>query len=403
MVQKRLILGFLVVGALLAPPPLWAQGPANSFALTGGTIHTAAGPPVQGGVVLVQDGKITGVGADVRIPGGVPVIDVTGRAVIPGLIDEHSHLGTYDFGDVNESTEPLGPEHRALDALHMEVRDWYDATMAGVTTIVTGPGSGERMGGQSITIKTFGASLDDRILKESHELKMAINARSLSHIPAIRSMFLQAREYMAKWDAWEAGGRQDPAPKRDLRLEAIVPVLRGEEMVRLHVHYANDMVAFLKLKDEFGFDLVFIHSSEAYKVADEIARRHVPVITLPLGTRIGVSEDLLYGNTRLVEAGVRVSLHTDHPVIHEKLLRLNAAMAIKYGMPEDYALKAVTINPATDSRIDDRVGSIEVGKDADLVVLDGVWYEPSTRVDLVFVDGIRAYDRNAGQPGREEN
>ena len=250
------------------------------------------------------------------------------------------------------------------------------------------------MGGQSITIKTFGEDLESRILKESRELKMAVNANNMSHIPAIRSTFLEAREYMEKWDEYEAGDKEGSPPRRDLRLEAVVPVLRGEEMVRCHIHFANDIVSFLKLKDEFGFDLTFIHTSEAWKVADEIARRNVPVIVLPLGTRIGVSEDMLRGIAHLHEAGVMVSLHTDHPVVHQKLLRINAGMVIKYGMPEDEALKTVTINPATSSRIDDRVGSIEVGKDADLVVLDGVWYEPSTRVDMVFVDGVQAYNRS---------
>ncbi len=394
MTKLRLPLIGICFASLLQPGLLRAQDTGASFALRGATIHTAAGPPIENGTVLVDAGKITGVGAGIGIPSGFPVIDASGKSVIPGLVDEHSHLGTYDFGDANEFSEPIGPEHRALDALHMEVRDWYDAVKGGVTTIVTGPGSGERMGGQSITIKTFGDDLEQRILKETSELKMAVNARSMSHIPTIRSMFLKAREYMAKWDEYEAGDKEGPAPTRDLRLEAIVPVLRGEEKVRCHVHYANDIISFLQLKDEFGFDLTFIHSSEAYKVAEEIAQRNVAVITLPLATRIGVSEDLLFGNTELYEAGVLVSLHTDHPVVHQKLLRLNAALAIRYGMPEEHALRTVTINPAISSRIADRVGSIEVGKDADLVVLDGVWYEPSTRVDMVFVDGVKAYDRS---------
>ncbi len=394
MTNLRLTLIGICFTALLQPVSLPAQETGTSFALRGAKIYTAAGPPIENGTVLVEAGKITAVGAGISIPTDLPVIDVVGKTVIPGLVDEHSHLGTYDFGDANEFSEPIGPEHRALDALHLEVRDWYDAVRGGVTTIVTGPGSGERMGGQSITIKTFGDNLERRILKETSELKMAVNARSMSHIPTIRSTFLRAREYMAQWDEYEAGDQEGPAPKRDLRLEAIVPVLRGEEKVRCHIHYANDIISFLQLKDEFGFDLTFIHSSEAYKVAEEIARRNVPVITLPLATRIGVSEDLLFGNTELYEAGVMVSFHTDHPVVHQKLLRLNAALAIRYGMPEEYALRTVTMNPAISSRIDDRVGSIEVGKDADLVVLAGVWYEPSTRVDMVFVDGVRAYDRS---------
>jgi len=394
MATLRWLLIGIFLGALLQSHSLHAQDLGTSFALRGARIHTAAGPPIEDGIVLVEDGKIVRVGAGIAIPRGFTVIDVAGKTVIPGLIDEHSHLGVYDFGDANEFTEPIGPEHRALDALHMEVRDWYEAARAGVTTIITGPGSGERMGGQSITIKTFGDDLERRILKESRELKMAVNARNMSHIPTIRSMFLEAQEYMAKWDEYEDGDKEGSPPRRDLRLEAIVPVLRGEEMVRCHIHYANDMISFLKLKDEFGFDLTFIHSSEAYKIADEIARRNVPVIVLPLATRVGISEDMLHGIAHLHEAGVMVSLHTDHPVVHQKLLRLNAAMVIKYGMPEEEALKTVTINPAISSRIDDRVGSIEVGKDADLVVLDGVWYEPSTRVEMVFVDGVQAYARS---------
>lgn len=393
MIKVVSVLMGLSLVSLFHPFSLQAQDAENSFALRGATIHTAAGPPFKNGIILVEGGKITGVGRGISIPRGLRVIEATGKTVIPGLIDEHSHLGVYEFGDANEFPEPLGPEHRALDALNLEVQDWHEAMKGGVTTIVTGPGSGERMGGQSITIKTFGDDLEARILKESRELKMAVNARNLSHIPNIRSMFLKAREYMVQWDEYEASGRNGPAPRRDLRLEALVPVLRGEEKVRCHIHFANDILSFLRLQDEFGFDLTLIHSSEAYKVADEVARRNVSVITLPLATRIGVSEDLLYGNTRLYEAGVMISLHTDHPVVHQKLLRINAALAIRYGMPEDQALKTVTINPARSSRIEDRVGSIEVGKDADLVVLDGIWYEPSTRVDMVFVDGVLAYNR----------
>jgi len=389
----RLTLCISLLFTIVIPSILSAAGPADSFALKGAKVHTALGPPIENAVIIVENGKITAVGKNVRIPGGIDVIDVAGKVIIPGLIDEHSHLGTYDFGDVNEFTEPIGPEHRALDALHMEVRDWYEAAKNGVTTIVTGPGSGERMGGQSITIKTFGENLDKRILKESRELKMAVNARNLSHMSTIRSTFLKAKEYMEAWDKYEAGNKEGPPPARDLRMEAIVPVLKHEEKVRCHIHFANDMVSFLKIKDEFGFDLTFIHSSEAYKVADEIAKRDVAVICLPLATRIGVSEELLMGNTVLYEAGVKVSLHTDHPVVHQKLLRLNAGMAIRYGIPEEEALKCVTINPAVSSRVDDRVGSIERGKDADIVVLDGTWFEPKTRVDMVFIDGVLAYDR----------
>ena len=185
-------------------------------------------------------------------------------------------------------------------------------------------------------------------------------------------------------------------------MEALVPVLKGEEKLRVHIHFANDMMTFLKLKDEFGFDVTFIHSSEAYKVAEEIAKRNVPVITLPLATRIAISEQMLFGIKKLYDAGVKVALHTDHPVVHQRCLRINAGMVIRYGVPEGAALQMVTINPAKSSKIADRVGSIAVGKDADLVVLDGTWYEPSTRVDMVFVDGLLAYDRMKDDKGGTE-
>ena len=372
----------------------------DTVALKGATVYTAVGPAISNAVILVQNGKITAVGRDVAIPDGVRIIDVSGKEVIPGLIDEHSHIGGYT--DVNEYTMPLGPENRAIDALNLSVEDWDEAMKAGVTTVITGPGSGERMGGQSVTIKTWGKDLNKRILKETKEAKMAVNARDLSHIPAIRKMFIKAKEYKEKWEKFEGGDKKGPAPDRDVASEALVPVLKGEEKLRVHIHFANDMMTFLKLKDEFGFDLTFIHSSESYKVADEIAKRKVPVIMLPLATRIAVDEGMLFGIKKLYDAGVKVALHTDHPVVHQKLLRINAAMAIRYGVPEDAALQMVTINPAVSSKIAGRVGSIETGKDADLVVLNGTWFEPRTRVDMVFVDGLLSYDRIKDDRGLRE-
>jgi len=385
---------------LMAPLNSLTDELQNTVALKGATVLTAEGPSIPSGIILVKDGKIAAVGANVDIPQGVQIIDCSGKEIIPGMIDEHSHIGAYS--DANEFSMPLGPENRAIDGLNFEVPHWYDAMKAGVITVITGPGSGERMGGQSVTIKTWGKDLKKRILKENREAKMAVNARDLSHIPNIRMKLIKAQEYREKWEKYEQGDKKGPAPDRDLALEALVPVLKGEEKLRVHIHFANDMMTFLKLKDEFGFDLTFIHSSEAYKVADEIAKRKVPVITLPLATRIAIDEHLLSGIKKLYDAGVKVALHTDHPVVHQKCLRLNAAMAIRYGVPEDAALQMVTINPAVSSKIADRVGSIAVGKDADLVVLNGTWYEPRTRVDLVFVDGILAYYRMKDDRGLAE-
>jgi imidazolonepropionase-like amidohydrolase len=351
-------------------------------------------------VVLVQDGKITAVGTNISIPSGMRVYDLTGKVIIPGLIDEHSHIG--GLAEVNEFPQAIGPENRAIDAMRFESKSWTEAVNSGVTTVITGPGSGERMGGQSLTIKTWGKDLDQRILKENRELKMAVNARDLSHIPNIRKTFYKALEYRETWEKYNSGDKKGPAPKRDLAMEAIIPALEGREKVRCHIHYANDMMTFLKIKDEFNLDLTFIHSSESYKIADEIAKRNVAVIYLPLATRIALSEDLMYGLAKLYQAGVKVSLHTDHPVVHQRLLRINAGMAVRYGVPEQAALEMVTINPAVSSKIDDRVGSIGKGKDADLVVLDGTWYEPKSKVTMVFVDGELAFSLDGEKATLEE-
>jgi len=392
MKTHRLTSGRMILFLLILSVGLWSSPGSRPFILKGAVVYPATGPKIENATILIENGKIAAVGPGVKIPSGVQVVDVSGKVIIPGLIDIHSHLGFFD-NDLNEFPQPIGPENRALDALYLDSPDWAEAVKGGVVTLVTGPGSGERIGGQSITIKTYGADLSKRILKEAGEVKMAINARNLSHIQAIRSTLIKAREYMETLDRYEAGEKKEPPPKRDLGLEALVQVLKGKERVRCHAHFANDMLSFLKLKDEFGFGLTFEHSTEAFKIADEIARRGVGCVCLPLVMRIPLNEDLMRGNAILGKAGVKIAFHTDHPVTQEKWLRLCALMSMRYGLPEEAALKALTIYPAELAMISDRVGSIEKGKDADLVVLDGPWQELASRVDLVYVDGVLAYDR----------
>jgi imidazolonepropionase-like amidohydrolase len=393
---------FAFVIALMAGFSLYSGNQSEAIVLKGALVHTVARPPVENAMILIEDGKIAAVGPNVSIPPGAKVIDVTGKSIIPGLIDNHSHMGAYVPNDLNEFPQPIGPENRAIDALHMSTPDWDEAVMGGVTTIVTGPGSGERMGGQSVTIKTFGKDLEKRILKESGELKMAINGVNLSHIPTIHSNFLKAKEYLEKWEKYESGDKKEPPPTRDLAMEALAKALKGEEVVRVHIMWANDIMSFLKLKDEFGFELQFIHAPEAWKVADEIAKRNVPVICMPIELAINVPESLLRGIVTMHKAGVKLAMHSDHPVSPQKWFRINASMAIRYGLPREEALKTVTINPAEMAKIADRVGSIEKGKDADLVVLGGPWYEATSPVDMVFVDGVLAYDRQQDEQMAKE-
>lgn len=387
----------MVATVLAAPIPASAQA---IIALRGATVHTAVGDPIPNATVVIRDGKIAAVGANVSVPAGAQVVDASGKQIIPGMIDNHSHIGA-DPSDLNEQAVSFGPQHRMVDALNPDDRGWTPAVNGGVTTVVTGTGSGEVSSGVAAVVKTFGADFDKRILKANGGLKIAMGRKRPDRPPStspavtagLRALFIRGREYMEAQKRWEADGKKGQPPARDLGLETIARVLRREEYVRAHVHTAADILAVLKLKDEFGFDLAIHHATEAYKVAPEIVKRNVGVVGMPLFVRIGMKEEVMRSPYILWKAGALYAFHTDDPVVASKWLRYCAALGMRYGMPENEALKGVTINAAKIARVADRVGSIETGKDADLVVLDGPWYEPKTRVDRVYVDGVLAYDR----------
>ena len=377
-----------------------ASPAATLIVLRGGTVHTAVGAPIRNATIVIRDGKIVDVGADVATPAGAQIVDVTGKEIIPGMIDNHSHIGA-DPSDLNEQAVSFGPQHRMVDALNPDDRGWKPAAEAGVTTVVTGTGSGEVSSGVAAVVKTFGADFQKRIVKENGGLKIAMGRKRPDRPPStspavtsgLRAMFVRGQEYAESWRRWEAGGKQGAPPARDLGMETVARVLRHEDYVRAHVHSAADIMAILKLKDEFGFDLAIHHGSEAYKVADEIAKRNVGVVGMPLFVRIGMKEEIMRSPLTLWKAGAIYAFHTDDPVVATKWLRYCGALGMRYGLPEEEALKGLTINAAKIARVADRVGSIERGKDADIVVLDGAWYEPKTRVDRVYVDGALAYDR----------
>lgn len=399
---RRAACGALVL-SLAAFQPLAAQ---QVIAVRGATVHTAAGAPLPNATILVRDGKIAAVGPNVAVPAGAQVVDVAGKVIIPGMLDEHSHIGARP-SDLNDRPMIIGPQHRFIDVLDLEDPEWEIAASGGVTTVITGPGSGENVSGQAVVIKTFGEDLAKRMVSERGGMKFAMGPKrndaypstSMGVAASLRQYLIRTQEYVAAQKRWEDGDRKGTPPARDLGLEAMAEVLARRQRVRAHVHSATDVMTILRLKDEFGFDLTLHHSTEAYKVAPEIAKRGVHAVVLPLGPRIGVTDDAMAGPATLWKAGVKIAMHTDHPVIHQKWLRLCAALAMRYGLPEDEALKSVTLNTAQIAGVADRLGSIETGKDADFVVLNGPWYEPATRVDLVFGDGRVVYDR-AAKEGR---
>ena len=366
--------------------------PEGSFALKGALVHTAAGAPIPNAVIVVEKGRIAAVGRDVVIPAGLEVLDLTGKVVIPGMIDAYSRIGTPFAGDGAEPSASSGPENRAIDGLRLDVPDWTESVRSGITTVIVGPGAGPRFGGQSATLKTFGLDLRTRVLKGSGEPVLSANAANPSHFPALRAQLLKARDHRERAKAG-GGGDKGRAPDRNLGLEALSGALDGGEAVRAHVQWAHDILALLELKDEFGLDLLLVDAPEAWKVAGELARRGVGVLCTPMVLGINLTEDALDGLAVLRAAGVRLAMRSDHPASPQKWFRLNGAMAVRHGLSGEEALAAMTIDPARMARIDQRVGSLEPGKDADLVVLNGTWYEPAARIEMVFVDGVRAFDR----------
>jgi imidazolonepropionase-like amidohydrolase len=388
-----------VVAVAGASHPVAAQSD-DVILVRGATVHTATGAPIANGSVLIRAGKIAAVGPTVTAPSNARVIDATGKVVIPGMIDNHSHIGARPT-DLNDTPMLIGPQLRFLDALDWNDPDFQDAIEGGVTTIVTGPGSGENVSGMAVVIKTFGTDYTRRMLLEKGGMKFAMGPKGRTRYPAtamgvaanLRQYLIKTQEYMAAQKKWETDGKKGNPPARDLGYEAMADVLTKQTYVRAHVHNATDVMTLTRLKDEFGFDLTIHHSTDAYKVAPELAKRGISAVVLPLGPRIGLSDEAMAGPYQLWKAGVKVAMHTDAPVISQKWLRLCAALAMRYGIPEEEALKMVTLNAAEIARVADRVGSIAVGKDADLVIFNGPWYEPKSRVDLVIGDGRVIYDR----------
>ncbi len=394
----RLLLGALLAAMAAYPTPATPQ--STPVALVGARIHTAAGPAIENGTIVFSGGAITAIGAGLSPPTGAEVVDASGMVVMPGMLDNHSHIGA-DIADLNEFPTRFGPQHRIRDVLSPDDKFWYDAVQGGVTTVVTGPGSGEVSSGQAIVVKTWGPSLEERIVRERGGLKIAMGRKRPGQSPTtsmavtalLRAKFIEAQEYQARWAAWEEGGREGPAPPRDLAMEAVVRVLTGEDRIRSHVHQAHNILSIIRLSREFDFGLTIHHSTEAYKVADEIAEAGIDVVGMPLFTRIALSDEVMATGAAMNERGVRFAFHTDDPVVGSKWQRGNAGLGMRYGMTEQQALEAVTINPAAIAGVEDRVGSLEVGKDADIVVLNGTWYEVSTLVTRVYVNGALAWDR----------
>jgi imidazolonepropionase-like amidohydrolase len=412
----------ILVAALPSAEVLASDPPAAVVVYRGARILTAAGAVFDPGTLVVSEGRITDIGpaAAVAVPKGARVENVSGKVIIPGLVDSHSHLGVYSRpavaanSDGNEMTGPVQGIVRALDSLNPFDPGIRMANAGGVTAANIMPGSGNVIGGQTIYVKLRGYSPEQMWIasadvlgglkmangenpKRSYGSKGKAPGTRMKVAALQRSEFLNAKNYMAKWDQYRkklATGEKATTPDVDISLEPLVEVLQRKRTVHFHTHRADDILTVLRLKDEFGFELVIQHGTESYKVIDAIARHNVPVsMTLPdsPGGKAEVVDLSEQCGAELFRAGIKVMVNTDDPVTESRFLLRTASITVRGGLPPEEALKAVTINPARALHLDHQIGSLEKGKDADFAVLSGEPFSVYTRVLETYIDGKRVF------------
>jgi imidazolonepropionase-like amidohydrolase len=419
---------FLVVAFL--PLVLTAGNEAPSaddkpIAYRGARILPADGPPIDNGVLVVQRGKIIAVGPvdGTPVPGDAKVVDLSGKTIIPGLVDTHSHIGVFSRpgvaanGDGNEGSGAVQSGVRALDSVYPDDPGIRMAVAGGVTTANIMPGSANVIGGQTVYVKLRGRTVEEMQIQSATVLgglKMAngenpkrfnfeqrkVPPGTRMKIAAMqREQFVKAREYQQRWTDYRTArnaGKDVIAPDVDPALEPLVEVLQRKRTVHFHSHRADDLMSAVRLAEEFGFELVLQHATEGYRIADELARHKIPVSLTLIDSPGGKPETagLLEENAAILEkAGVKVAINTDDYITESRFLLRTGAIAVRGGMSEDSALKALTLRGAEMLHLDDRVGSLTKGKDADFVVLSGSPFSVYSVVLQTFIDGKCRFDR----------
>jgi len=386
---------------LLTPLALGAQ--ERPLVFRGATLYPIAGPPIADGVLVVHRGKIVAVGGpSTPIPAGATVVDVRGKTILPGLVDTHSHIGGAEGGD---RSGPLQPGVRVLDALNPFDDSFGRARAGGITTVNVMPGSGHLSSGQTVYLKLRRARTiqqmlicQDPLREICGGLKMAngTNPRGEPPFPGTRAKAAAlVRERFLAAQAYRERRRRDPTTPRDLDLDALVEVLEGRRIVHHHTHRADDILTVLRLAQEFGFKVVLHHVSEAWKVADEIARAGAPASIIVLdspGGKLEAAEIRLENGAALERAGALVAYHTDDLITDSRFFLRAAALGVRAGMSRTKALEALTLAGARMLGLEHRIGSLEVGKDADFLVLSGDPLATTTRVEQTWIEGQKVFD-----------
>lgn len=358
---------------------------------------------IEKGQILLEDGKISALGKTVEIPEDAQVIDVEGKIITPGLIDSHSHVGILEEyvgpagDDVNETTNPNTAQIRALDGINPLDEGFIDCWEGGVTTVQVGPGSANVIGGEMLVIKTAGTVVDHMVIKPFSAMKAALGenpknvygnqkkmpATRMGTAAVLRNALYEAKVYGKK----KAEGKEQPF---DMKKENLLKVLNKEVPMSIHAHRADDIVTALRIKDEFDLDITIEHCTEGDKVIDLLAAHDIYLAigpTLSSKSKVELKDMGYHTPVLLNQAGIKFSIISDHPIIPEKYLHISAGLAVREGLPEEVALKALTEIPAKMLGLEDRIGSLDVGKDADIVVWSQDPFELMSQVCYTVIDG----------------
>lgn len=371
------------------------------------TIYPISSAKIENATLLVQDGKILQIGQQISIPADAEVVDCQGQVLLPGWVDAHTHVGLWGEAegrasyDGNESSGPITAQVRGLDAVNPAHHSFADARSIGTTTVQTGPGSGNILGGELLTIKTAGTIIDHMVLRAPSGLKSALgenpkrfHGEMMKRMPStrmgsaamLREWLIKGQEYRKKMEQ----GKADP----DLGLLNVVKVLNKEIPLRVHAHRADDIVTAIRIAKEFDLCISLEHCTEGHLIADYLAEAGFPACVGPtLGHRSKVETQNLSFDTpfALYKAGLKFALITDHPFVPIPFYNIVGALATAHGLPEEAALRAMTLSPAEILGVDHRVGSLEVGKDADFVIWSGHPFKTRSRVLRTYINGQVVY------------